>query len=194
MGKLVSKFPPVPADPVSHLLCDGSFSPAGFGRLGAFNQRGAQSARVAQSVEQRVIPTGCGFKSRRGPLGLHHQRAGTWQKLRGSSARHWPMTHGRDRGAGDAANSARHGGDCNLPAHHHFGCLGSSPSTTPRASSRCRRNTSSRTGNDAPVLWMLHDRGYDLNSIRRRESETERENRLLREEVAALRRVIGRPV
>lgn len=51
-----------------------------------------------------------------------------------------------------------------------------------------------KCGNDAPVLWMLHQRGYDLNSLRRRESETERENRLLREEVLALRRVIGRPV
>jgi hypothetical protein len=49
-----------------------------------------------------------------------------------------------------------------------------------------------KCGNDAPVLWMLHQRGYDLHSVRRRESETERENRLLREEVAALRRVIGR--
>lgn len=48
-------------------------------------------------------------------------------------------------------------------------------------------------GNDAPVLWMLHQRGYDLHSVRRRETETERENRMLREEVAALRRVIGRP-
>ncbi len=47
-------------------------------------------------------------------------------------------------------------------------------------------------GNDVPVLWMLHRRGYDLHSVRRRESETERENRQLREEVAALRRVIGR--
>ena len=47
------------------------------------------------------------------------QRAGTWQELRGSSARHWPMTHGRDRGAVESANSARHGGECNLPAHHH---------------------------------------------------------------------------
>ena len=55
------------------------------------------------------------------------------------------------------------------------------------------RRLMDKCGNDAPVLWMLHDRGYDLNSIRRRESETERENRLLREEVAALRRVIGRP-
>lgn len=66
------------------------------------------------------------------------QRAGTWQKLRATSARHWPMTHGRDRGAADrAANSARHGGDCSLPAHHY--------SLTPRASIRCSLNTSSAT-------------------------------------------------
>lgn len=45
-------------------------------------------------------------------------------------------------------------------------------------------------GNDAPVLWMLYQRGYDLGSVRRRETETERENRLLREENAALRRVL----
>lgn len=45
-------------------------------------------------------------------------------------------------------------------------------------------------GNDAPMLWMLHDRGYDLHSVRRRESQVERENRLLREENAALRRVL----
>ncbi|WP_294768598.1 hypothetical protein [uncultured Rhodoferax sp.] len=46
-------------------------------------------------------------------------------------------------------------------------------------------------GNDAPVLWMLHQRGYDLNSVRRLETETERQNRLLREENAALRRVLA---
>jgi hypothetical protein len=45
-------------------------------------------------------------------------------------------------------------------------------------------------GNDAPLLWMLHDRRYDLHSIRRTETEYERENRLLREENAALRRVL----
>ncbi|TAM15946.1 MAG: hypothetical protein EPN65_16665 [Pandoraea sp.] len=45
-------------------------------------------------------------------------------------------------------------------------------------------------GNDAPLLWMLHQRGYELSSLRRRETETERENRLLREENAALRRVL----
>lgn len=45
-------------------------------------------------------------------------------------------------------------------------------------------------GNDAPLLWMLHDRGYDIASLRRRESETERLLRLAREENAALRRVL----
>jgi hypothetical protein len=44
-------------------------------------------------------------------------------------------------------------------------------------------------GNDAPLLWMLFDRGFDLFALRRRESELERENRELREEVAAMRRV-----
>ena len=46
-------------------------------------------------------------------------------------------------------------------------------------------------GNDAPLLWMLHQRGYDLHSLRKQESETERQNRLLREENAALRRVLA---
>ena len=45
-------------------------------------------------------------------------------------------------------------------------------------------------GNDAPVLWMAHASGYDLHSMRRKETETERENRLLREENAALKRVL----
>lgn len=39
-------------------------------------------------------------------------------------------------------------------------------------------------GNDAPLFWMLHARGYDLSSLRRRETETERENRQLREQLA----------
>jgi plasmid maintenance system antidote protein VapI len=50
-----------------------------------------------------------------------------------------------------------------------------------------------KCGNDAPVFWMLHQRGYDLQSIRRQETKIERENRELRDEVLALRRVIGRP-
>ena len=39
-------------------------------------------------------------------------------------------------------------------------------------------------GNDAPVLWMLHQRGYDLHSLRKQESELEREIRTLRESLA----------
>jgi hypothetical protein len=45
-------------------------------------------------------------------------------------------------------------------------------------------------GNDIPLLWMLHQRGYDLHSVRKLESEVERHNRELREENAALRRAL----
>lgn len=45
-------------------------------------------------------------------------------------------------------------------------------------------------GNDAPLLWMNHDRGWDIGRMARYESELERQNRLLREENAALRRVM----
>ena len=45
-------------------------------------------------------------------------------------------------------------------------------------------------GNDAPVLWMAHARDFDLHAMRLRESETERENRELREENTALRRAL----
>jgi hypothetical protein len=41
-------------------------------------------------------------------------------------------------------------------------------------------------GNDAPLLWMLHARGYDVNSLRRLESETERDLRLARERITQL--------
>lgn len=41
-------------------------------------------------------------------------------------------------------------------------------------------------GNDAPLFWMLQARGYDLSSIRLRETELQRENRLLREQLKAL--------
>jgi len=47
-----------------------------------------------------------------------------------------------------------------------------------------------RCGNDAPLLWMNHARGWDLHAMRRLETETERQNRKLREENAALRRVL----
>lgn len=45
-------------------------------------------------------------------------------------------------------------------------------------------------GNHAPLLWMLQDCGLDPRSVRQLESQTETENRLLREENAALRRVL----
>ncbi len=38
-------------------------------------------------------------------------------------------------------------------------------------------------GNDAPLLWMLHQRGYDLASVRKRESEFERKLRLAEETI-----------
>lgn len=48
-----------------------------------------------------------------------------------------------------------------------------------------------KCGNDAPVLWMVHQRGYDLHSLHRRESALEAENRKLREERQALRSLLG---
>lgn len=42
-------------------------------------------------------------------------------------------------------------------------------------------------GNDAPLLWMLHQRGYDLGSLRQRETELERELRQAREEIEQLK-------
>lgn len=45
-------------------------------------------------------------------------------------------------------------------------------------------------GNDAPLLWMAHQRGYDVAAMRKRESELQRENRLLKEQVEALTKVL----
>jgi hypothetical protein len=42
-------------------------------------------------------------------------------------------------------------------------------------------------GNDSPLLWMLHARGYDLHSLRKRETETEKALRLAKEENESLR-------
>lgn len=39
-------------------------------------------------------------------------------------------------------------------------------------------------GNHAPVLWMLHDLGYDLSSLRRRETELEQRLREAQETIA----------
>ena len=42
-------------------------------------------------------------------------------------------------------------------------------------------------GNEAPLLWLLHSRGYDLNSLRLRETETERALREANEALATER-------
>lgn len=51
-----------------------------------------------------------------------------------------------------------------------------------------------RCGNEAPLFWLLLRRGYDPRSLRRIESDVERENRQLREQLVALEqeRVIER--
>lgn len=41
-------------------------------------------------------------------------------------------------------------------------------------------------GNDAPLLWMLHARGYDLSSLRRQETELERQLRQAKEQIAQM--------
>ena len=49
-------------------------------------------------------------------------------------------------------------------------------------------------GNEAPLIWLTHERGYDPASLRKRETDVERENRELRERLAAIEneRVIER--
>lgn len=47
-----------------------------------------------------------------------------------------------------------------------------------------------RCGNDAPLMWMNHARGYDIASMRKRETELQRRLRVVEEENAALRRVL----
>jgi hypothetical protein len=42
-------------------------------------------------------------------------------------------------------------------------------------------------GNDAPLLWMLSARGYDITSLRRKETETERKLREATEELEKLK-------
>lgn len=39
-------------------------------------------------------------------------------------------------------------------------------------------------GNELPLFWALHQRGYDPGSLRRYETDVERENRSLREQLA----------
>jgi hypothetical protein len=45
-------------------------------------------------------------------------------------------------------------------------------------------------GNDAPWLWMIHRRGYDLESLRKKETELQRENRELKERLKAMYQVM----
>ena len=45
-------------------------------------------------------------------------------------------------------------------------------------------------GNDAPLFWMLHRRGYDLGSVRKVQSELERRICELEADNKALRRVM----
>ncbi|WP_147403636.1 hypothetical protein [Alicycliphilus denitrificans] len=42
-------------------------------------------------------------------------------------------------------------------------------------------------GNEAPMLWLLHSRGYDITALRKLETETERALRIEREQTAKLR-------
>lgn len=49
-------------------------------------------------------------------------------------------------------------------------------------------------GNDAPLMWMLHQRGYDIDSVRKCETELERQVRVLTEQNTHLRAVmLGTP-
>lgn len=41
-------------------------------------------------------------------------------------------------------------------------------------------------GNDAPLLWMLHARGYDISSLRRKETELEQRLREANERIAQM--------
>jgi len=42
------------------------------------------------------------------------------------------------------------------------------------------------TGNEAPLLWLLHSRGYDLASLRQRETQMERDLREANERIVQL--------
>lgn len=46
-------------------------------------------------------------------------------------------------------------------------------------------------GNDAPLLWLMHRRGWDLHSFRRKETDTERRARVAEERVTELERVLN---
>jgi hypothetical protein len=41
-----------------------------------------------------------------------------------------------------------------------------------------------KAGNEAPLLWLLHSRGYDITCLHKLETETERELRIAKEALA----------
>lgn len=41
-----------------------------------------------------------------------------------------------------------------------------------------------KAGNEAPMLWLLHSRGYDITVLRKQETETERRARIAEERAA----------
>lgn len=41
-----------------------------------------------------------------------------------------------------------------------------------------------KAGNEAPMLWLLHSRGYDITVLRKQETETERRARFAEERAA----------
>lgn len=43
-------------------------------------------------------------------------------------------------------------------------------------------------GNDAPLMWMLQARGYDLHSLRKTETETQKALRLAQERIKEMER------
>lgn len=43
-----------------------------------------------------------------------------------------------------------------------------------------------KAGNEAPLLWLLYSRGYDLHSLRKLETETEKRLRMTEERLAAV--------
>jgi hypothetical protein len=44
-----------------------------------------------------------------------------------------------------------------------------------------------RAGNEAPLLWLVHSRGYDIEALRHLETETERKLRIAEEALASER-------
>ena len=50
-----------------------------------------------------------------------------------------------------------------------------------------RLRDSDLAANETPLMWLVYSRGYDIASLRQRETEVERELRLAREALASER-------